>query len=197
MRSIRSNGAFVLHCISMPQAPLLQSCNLPSHLVQWIESTALSPLDHGPTNKSLSKNLEEVIAKCSSLPRTCQAGLWLLANELDLSHELSQEIHSAEGSYWHGIMHRREGDFENAKYWFRRVGRHAVFDSLAEEIASLRVNLPEAPSDLPWDQLCNASTVATTLVDCCRRHKSNSSLLGEICWREWQLLFGHCWQDKD
>jgi hypothetical protein len=51
--------------------------------------------------------------------RLCMSGLWLLAGDLDRSHTISQGIGSAEGSFWHGIMHRREGDFSNSKYWFR------------------------------------------------------------------------------
>ena len=59
----------------------------------------------------------------------CLSGLWLLHNFLDQSHEISQEIHSREGSFWHGIMHRQEGDFWNSKYWYRKVGNHPVFES--------------------------------------------------------------------
>src|SRR5690606_38969416 len=46
-----------------------------------------------------------------------QAGLWLYIDELDRSHVVSQTIDDATGSYWHGIMHRREGDFGNSHYW--------------------------------------------------------------------------------
>ena len=51
-----------------------------------------------------------------------QAGIWLYVDDLERSHGISQNLHTAEGSYWHGIMHRREGDFSNAKYWFRQAG---------------------------------------------------------------------------
>ena len=54
----------------------------------------------------------------SSMAAACHSGLWLLHNYLDESHQISQEISSATGSFWHGIMHRREADFSNAKYWF-------------------------------------------------------------------------------
>src|SRR5262245_6497073 len=54
----------------------------------------------------------------------CRAGLWLRFNYLDESHKISQDIDTPEGSFWHGILHRREGDYDNAKYWFRRVGTH-------------------------------------------------------------------------
>lgn len=64
------------------------------------------------------------------------AGLLLIHDFLDPSHEYSQSIEGmgadGNGDYWHGIMHRREPDFGNAKYWFRRVGNHPCFPKLAE-----------------------------------------------------------------
>src|SRR4051812_4745927 len=45
------------------------------------------------------------------------AGLWLYVDDLDRSHTVSQSITDATGSFWHGIMHRREGDFANSHYW--------------------------------------------------------------------------------
>ena len=53
-----------------------------------------------------------------------KAGLWLYVDELDRSHGYSQSIHTPTGSFWHAIMHRREGDFSNAKYWYRKAGAH-------------------------------------------------------------------------
>ena len=52
----------------------------------------------------------------------CLSGLWLRHGFLDESHRISQDLPTPEGSYWHGLMHRREGDFGNARYWFRRAG---------------------------------------------------------------------------
>jgi hypothetical protein len=50
-------------------------------------------------------------------------GLLYAANLLDKAHEIFQEANSSEGAYWHGMLHRREGDFSNALYWIRRAGR--------------------------------------------------------------------------
>jgi hypothetical protein len=60
----------------------------------------------------------------SKAPDEVRAGLFLYIDELDLSHRLSQDLDSPTGSYWHAIMHRREGDFSNSKYWLNRAGRH-------------------------------------------------------------------------
>ena len=41
------------------------------------------------------------------------------------------------GDYWHAIMHRREPDYSNGKYWFRAVGSHPVFPELASRAEAL------------------------------------------------------------
>jgi hypothetical protein len=59
-----------------------------------------------------------------------RAGLLLWNDDLEGAHVLAQAIPGPTGAYWHGIMHRREGDLDNAGYWFRRVGAHPVFAGL-------------------------------------------------------------------
>ena len=58
------------------------------------------------------------------------AGLWLFFDFLDESHEISQSLPDEWGAYWHGIMHRREPDAWNSKYWFRRVSPNPIAASL-------------------------------------------------------------------
>ena len=95
-----------------------------------------------PPNPSLRPALEDDIW-AGLLPRASRtsrlalaAGLLLIHDFWDASHEAAQQADDLGerlvSPYWHGIAHRREPDPGNASYWFRRVGRHALFGPLAD-----------------------------------------------------------------
>jgi hypothetical protein len=65
--------------------------------------------------------LDVAASSCVGLRPELQSAIWLYVDELHRSHEISQKIAGEVGAYWHGIMHRREGDFWNSKYWFRQA----------------------------------------------------------------------------
>ena len=76
------------------------------------------------------------------------AGLWLYVDDLERSHTVSQGIDDATGALWHGIMHRREGDFANAHHWMRRAASHPLFHELdpagfVDEVAASSGDTPE------------------------------------------------------
>ena len=112
------------------------------------------------------------------------AGLYLYFSCLDEAHNIAQSIETPDGSFWHGIMHRQEPDAGNAGYWFRRVGRHAIFPELRAAADSL--GYPAGPS---WDPFA--------FIDACEKARRNAGspqelLLQKVQLAEWQLLFHHC-----
>lgn len=70
-----------------------------------------------------------------------KAGVWLWHDAMDESHACAQSIEGKgwklSGDYWHAIMHRREPDYGNSKYWFRHVGAHPVFPELGKRAEPL------------------------------------------------------------
>ena len=70
-----------------------------------------------------------------------RAGLLLLNDFFDESHSCSQLMEGQQNAdYWHAILHRREPDYGNAKYWFHHVGRHAIFHELASSVSSADIS---------------------------------------------------------
>lgn len=124
-------------------------------------------------------------------PEAALAGLWLRFSEWDRAHTIAQDLPSAEGSYWHAIIHRQEPDGWNSGYWFRRVRLHPVFEQLAGEARQLAAAHPQARYELkdPWDPFA--------FIDFCQSPAAKSGAPGEalalaIQDAEWRLLFDWC-----
>ena len=67
-----------------------------------------------------------------------RATVLLWHDHFEPAHTLAQDVEGPNGSFLHGILHRREPDFSNARYWFRRVGsNHPSFDALVLKVKQL------------------------------------------------------------
>ncbi|HEX8323938.1 MAG TPA: hypothetical protein VF595_08490 [Tepidisphaeraceae bacterium] len=122
------------------------------------------------------------------------SGLWLWHGYLDESHTVSQAIDTASGSFWHAIMHRQEGDFGNAKYWYARCRNHPVMTSLGIQAAGV---VAHAPADKTLLRLSGGPWDGPTFVDFVQRvHESPSDERYDIAVAlqqlEWRVLFDHC-----
>jgi len=52
------------------------------------------------------------------------AGLWWDAKgDWKRAHESAQQDDGSEGSWVHAYLHRKEGDEDNAAYWYSRAGK--------------------------------------------------------------------------
>jgi hypothetical protein len=167
-------------------------------IAELLREERVAPLGPGTPNaaaRSLLQGLsvERAFAHARvsdrQMAECCLAGLWLYHDYIDESHKISQDIDTPSGSYWHGILHRREPDPSNAAYWFRRVGRHPVFAPLAEAAQALAGSEVKVPS--PWD--------AFWFIDFCEARRTGKEpgekIARDIQMQEWELLFDYCYRE--
>ncbi len=65
-----------------------------------------------------------------------------LAGDWDAAHQLVQQYEDGTAAWIHAVLHKIEGDFGNARYWYHRAGRldHAAEEPRAE-LAAIRAEL--------------------------------------------------------
>lgn len=132
----------------------------------------------------------------SSETRELLRALVLLWNDHhDEAHALVQVRENSDGNLIHAILHRREPDYSNAKYWFHRVGQHPCYGSLMAEVKRVfgketeAVGLSRLTDCRRWDP--------ELFVDLCARAVSGrltpraAEVLEEVQVRETRSLAAH------
>jgi hypothetical protein len=162
--------------------------------------STLVPLGHGST---AARDAIEILNPDSVLAgpvvrrddaQAVLAGLWLWHDYLDASHTISQSIPSATGSFWHAIMHRREGDFSNSKYWNARCRNHPAYATLATHADEI---VRHAPADKSVLRVTAQGWNGDAFVDLVealhdRPDDPRHSLAVAMQKAEWRVLFDHC-----
>lgn len=133
-----------------------------------------------------------------------KAGLCCFHDDFTGCHQAAQSLEGRgqrHGDYWHAILHRREPDYGNARYWFRQVGHHRIFENLCKETqqvaaqqdhATLRPWLPRLTAGGQWNPLAFIDCVAAAM-------ESNDPVyrrvVEEIQYREMLLLLAQTYRD--
>ncbi len=171
----------------------------PPAIAQLLRVLPLAPLGPGQPHREVRDQLTALSAAFPAgadqdLVAACRAGLYLAFDFLDEAHTISQDLHTSEGSYWHALMHRREPDFANSAYWFRRVGKHPVYEPLRGVAADLAAKVSAQGKFLTrqatWDPI--------SFVELCEESYGEKAPCHLLCRQvqraEWMLLFEHCYR---
>lgn len=98
------------------------------------------PRAHGQSAAALNAQMDFLFREAKIPPpqQSLIRSLVLLWHDhLEAAHTIAQAIENPDGSFVHAIMHRREPDYWNAKYWWRRVGKHPAFPEIARRVGAL------------------------------------------------------------
>ena len=130
-----------------------------------IDTAGPPALDRGPragvqVAAVLAKALSPVLAALPLVRRAAALGLaHLWHDDLDAAHGHCQAHEDdADCNYVHALLHRREGDYANATYWFREVGPHPVYDAVAT--AARAQGLLRLLREGAWDPTVGVDAIA-------------------------------------
>jgi hypothetical protein len=157
-----------------------------------IDTAGLAALDRGPragvaTAATVKRALAGALVGWSAERRDAAISLALLwHDDLDGAHALCQahEGH-ADCDYVHALLHRREGDFANAKYWFREVGPHPIYTTVAQAAAALEQ--PGLVADGQWRPAAMVDACAAAL----GRDPARRPVLMQVQAAEFRALAAH------
>jgi len=116
-----------------------------------------------------------------------RGALFFAVDDLDAAHRIFQDEKSDLGSYCHGMLHRREPDFENARHWFRRAGRQPFFQRLHREAAEHSAVMSRQST---WDPYLFTGECGQA------RHgaEEKNTELTRLQRTEFEVLFDYCWR---
>jgi len=139
-------------------------------------------------NAQLSREiLDADLGTESDMTRAVRAGLLLWNDDLENAHPIVQAPETPINNFWHAILHRREGDFSNSQYWWRRTGSHPAFADIYNALKStpgFGRTFPALLKDETWQP--------TEFVRLCENANSDDETLREIQVIETETLLNWC-----
>jgi hypothetical protein len=166
----------------------------PSAYTQLVVTTPGSPQSKHLLETATPDGLIIALHQNPDDTRAMLSALWLYHDFLAESHRISQALANPTGSFWHAIMHRREGDFSNSKYWYARCANHPALPSIAVQAATL---IHPYPADKSLLRLLADGFDPNAFVDLVERvhaqpNHPHHALAIELQRLEWRTVFDHC-----
>ena len=167
----------------------------------WSAIGTAEPPSLGPGPRQNRLNVNDLRTRLTPFRGTgngeCNQGSLLEAAALlyhdhhDLAHDLVQDLACQEGVLIHAILHRREPDYWNAKYWFRRVTDHPIYRSLTLRLRAIE----PCPASEQWmpELLLADSFDPIGMVDACEKVEGTEEGLPAVAFlRDVQQLEFEC-----
>ena len=160
------------------------------------EGTLDEPLPTEPTDYALVIRIREtddatILGGADPLPGAplplLRAGLFYYHNAIEDSHREAAKGEGDLAAYWHGMVHRREGDFDNARYWMRRAGEQPVFQEMHGRSADGAPNMNRQSN---WDP--------SLFINLCEQYKYGAheykKEIGTLQRVEFAVMFDYVWR---
>ena len=160
------------------------------------ERTLDEPLPTEPTDYELVIRIREaddaaILGGANSLPGAplplLRAGLFYYHNAIADSHREAARDEGDLAAYWHGMVHRREGDFDNARYWMRRAGEQPVFQEMQGRVHDGAPNMARQSN---WDPFL--------FINLCEQYKYGEheykKEIGALQRVEFAVMFDYVWR---
>jgi len=158
-----------------------------SNIEDWLDSLSvampLSLIDPASASSDALVDSLRKAMKSSKVPLggNIEALLYLRIGQMEPSHSNVQDAQRSIGAYIHGVLHRMEGDYWNAKYWFDRVRDPRLLDRIRDLIREFSHAQGSVLED--WGG-------PLRLTDACKNRGSVSQdELAQLAFLEWQALW--------
>ncbi len=93
-------------------------------------------------------SVEKLLSSVNAVPgKLVLAALMNKNDDLESCHSICQKVgqDSLCGNYWHGIVHRREPDFENARGWFRKSEGLPAYQDIFKDVLGFLQRVLQMP----------------------------------------------------
>lgn len=155
----------------------MRSNDLPEAFERVLKYAGLADLGPGPrmdvlSSQEITHTLERVRTPLE-VAELIRALLLLWNDHHDQAHALVQERETPDGNLIHAILHRREPDYSNARYWFHRVGNHPCFDELTRQVSTFLSSEKNPPHLLPL--IDDGQWAPDAFISACQRASSQKN----------------------